>query len=90
MGEEGPELDPVVIFVVPNRRQPADALHRHWSQPDGDAEKDTLRNVEETSAFVLDIGSLSFSNTMHKSSNNHSPEADEFERIDPLWAPAVS
>jgi hypothetical protein len=42
-----------------------------------------LRNVEEMSAFVLDIGSLSLSHTMHKSSNNHSPEADEFERVDP-------
>ena len=46
-----------------------------------------MRNVEETGAFVLDIGSLSLSHTMHKSSNNHSLEADEFERVGLTPAP---
>ena len=46
----------------------------------GDAEKDTLSNVEETGEFVVNIVSLFLSNTMHESSKNHPPEADEFEK----------
>jgi flavin reductase (DIM6/NTAB) family NADH-FMN oxidoreductase RutF len=42
--------------------------------------KDTLSNVEETEQFVVNIVSLSLSNTMYESSKNHPPEADEFEK----------
>lgn len=42
--------------------------------------KDTLHNIEETEEFVVNIVSLALSNTMHESSKNHPPEADEFER----------
>ena len=49
-------------------------------RPDGDVEKDTLSNVEETGVFVVNIVSLYLSNTMHESSKNHPPEADEFEK----------
>jgi flavin reductase (DIM6/NTAB) family NADH-FMN oxidoreductase RutF len=56
-------------------------------RPDGDVEKDTLSNVEEMGEFVVNIVSLSLSNTMHESSKNHPPEADEFERADLTLAP---
>src|SRR5215217_8364810 len=39
--------------------------------------KDTLSNVEETEQFVVNIVSLSLSNTMYESSKNHPSEADE-------------
>ena len=56
-------------------------------RPDGDLDKDTLSNVEETGEFVVNIVSLYFSNTMFESSKNHPPEADEFEKAGPTPAP---
>jgi flavin reductase (DIM6/NTAB) family NADH-FMN oxidoreductase RutF len=53
----------------------------------GDASKDTLDNIEETGEFVVNIVSLSLSNTMFESSKNHLPEADEFEKADLTPAP---
>jgi flavin reductase (DIM6/NTAB) family NADH-FMN oxidoreductase RutF len=47
---------------------------------DGDAEKETLSNVEETGEFVVNIVSLSLSNTTQESSKDHPPEANELER----------
>ncbi|CAA9441972.1 MAG: Nitrilotriacetate monooxygenase component B [uncultured Rubrobacteraceae bacterium] len=49
--------------------------------------KDTLRNVEETGEFVINIVSLSLSNNMHESSKSHPPEADEFEKAGLTPAP---
>jgi flavin reductase (DIM6/NTAB) family NADH-FMN oxidoreductase RutF len=49
-------------------------------RPDGDSDKDTLRNVEETGEFVVNVVSLSLSNTMFESSKNHPPKADGFEK----------
>ena len=46
-----------------------------------------MSNVEETGEFVINIVSLSLSNTMHESSKNHLPEADEFERTGLTSAP---
>jgi flavin reductase (DIM6/NTAB) family NADH-FMN oxidoreductase RutF len=56
-------------------------------RPDGNLDKDTLSNVEETGEFVVNIVSLSLSNTMFESSKNHPPEADEFERAGLTPAP---
>jgi flavin reductase (DIM6/NTAB) family NADH-FMN oxidoreductase RutF len=56
-------------------------------RPDGDLDKDTLSNVEETGEFVVNIVSLSLSNTMYESSKNHPPEADEFEKAGLTPAP---
>ncbi len=55
-------------------------------RPDGDSDKHTLSNIEETGEFVVNIVSLYLSNTMFESSKNHPPEADEFEKagLDPL------
>ena len=53
----------------------------------GDASKDTLDNIEETGEFVVNIVSLSLSNTMYESSKNHPPEADEFEKAGLTPAP---
>jgi len=49
--------------------------------------KDTLNNIEETGEFVVNIVSLSLSNTMFESSKNHPPEADEFEKAGLTPAP---
>ncbi len=46
-----------------------------------------MSNVEETGEFVVNIVSLSLSNTTHESSKNHPPEADEFERTGLTSAP---
>ena len=50
-------------------------------------DKDTLNNIEETGEFVVNIVSLSLSNTMHESSKNHPPEANEFEKAGLAPAP---
>ncbi len=56
-------------------------------RPNGDLDKDTLSNVEETGEFVVNIVSLYFLNTMFESSKNHPPEADEFEKAGLTPAP---
>jgi len=56
-------------------------------RPEGDPPKDTLGNIEETGEFVVNIVSLSLSNKMHESSENHPPEADEFEKAGLTPAP---
>ena len=56
-------------------------------RPDADLSKDMLSNVEETGEFVVNIVSLSLSNTMLESSKNHPPEADEFEKAGLTSAP---
>ena len=56
-------------------------------RPDGDAEKDTLSNVEEMREFVVNIVSLSLSNMMRESSENHPLKADEFEKAGLTPAP---
>jgi flavin reductase (DIM6/NTAB) family NADH-FMN oxidoreductase RutF len=49
--------------------------------------KDTLSNIGETGEFVINIVSLPLSNTMHESSKNHPPKADEFEKAGLTPAP---
>ena len=56
-------------------------------RPKGDLSKDTLSNIEETGEFVVNIVSLSLSNTMHESSKSHPPEADEIEKAGLTPAP---
>ena len=62
------------ISVGPRLDHPSDA-------------KDTLSNIEETGEFAINIVSLPLSNTMHESSKNHPPEADEFEKAGLTPAP---
>lgn len=50
----------------------------------------SLPSIEETGEFVINIVSLPPSNTMHESSRNHPPEADEFERAGLTGEPCVS
>ncbi|WP_207956381.1 flavin reductase family protein [Rubrobacter marinus] len=49
--------------------------------------KDTLRNVEETGEFVVNVVSLALSNAMHESSKAHPPRTDEFEAAGLTAAP---
>ncbi len=70
LGEEGSELSPVVTFVIIADVTSPMLCISNDPRSDGDAEKDTLSNVKETGEFVVDIVSLSFSNTVHESSKN--------------------
>jgi flavin reductase (DIM6/NTAB) family NADH-FMN oxidoreductase RutF len=73
-------LAPFSFFTVASRNPPMLCISvgpRVERPPDT---KDTLSNIEETGEFVINIVSLPLSNTMHESSRNHPPEADEFEK----------
>ena len=41
-----------------------------------------MSNIQKTEEFAVNIVSLTLANTMHESSKNHPPEADEFEKAD--------
>ncbi len=72
-------LAPFSFFTVASREPPI--LCISVGPRDGeDMSKDTLENIEQTEEFVVNIVSLALSNTMHESSKNHPPEADEFEK----------
>ena len=71
-------LAPFSFFTVASRNPPMLCISV-GPRPEGTT-KDTLSNVEETGEFVVNIVSLPLSNTMHESSKNHPPEADEFEK----------
>jgi flavin reductase (DIM6/NTAB) family NADH-FMN oxidoreductase RutF len=80
-------LAPFSFFTVASRNPPMLCISvgpRVQRPPDT---KDTLSNIEETGEFVINIVSLPLSNTMHESSKNHPPEADEFEKAGLTPAP---
>lgn len=80
-------LAPFSFFTVASRNPPMLCISvgpRVEGDPDA---KDTLRNVEETGEFVVNVVSLPLSNTMHESSRGHPPEADEFEKAGLTPAP---
>jgi flavin reductase (DIM6/NTAB) family NADH-FMN oxidoreductase RutF len=79
-------LAPFSFFTVASRQPPMLCISV-GPRPDEDLDKDTLSNVEETGEFVVNIVSLSLSNTMFESSKNHPPEADEFEKAGLTPAP---
>ncbi len=79
-------LAPFSFFTVASRQPPMLCISV-GPRPDGDLDKDTLSNVEETGEFVVNIVSLYLSNTMFESSKNHPPEADEFEKAGLTPAP---
>lgn len=74
-----PNLAPYSFFTVASRNPPTLCVsigEREGGEP---SPKDTLRNVEETGEFVVNVVSLPLSNAMHESSKAHPPGADEFE-----------
>ena len=76
-------LAPFSFFTVASRQPPMLCISVGPPPESEEAErpaKDTLNNIEETEEFVINIVSLSLSNTMYESSKNHPPEADEFEK----------
>ena len=79
-------LAPFSFFTVASRQPPMLCISV-GPRSDGDLDKDTLSNVEETGEFVINIVSLSLSNTMYESSKSHPPEADEFEKAGLTPAP---
>ncbi len=82
-------LAPFSFFTVASRQPPMLCISVGPRAADGgDAPaKDTLKNLEETGEFVINIVSLTLSNTMYESSKNHPPEADEFEKAGLTAAP---
>lgn len=58
--------DPPVVGFAPSRR------------PTGDTRKDTLRNVEQTGVFVVNIVSESLADAMNASAAEVPPDVDEF------------
>ena len=80
MNEEGQNSIPLWFSSFRTDGNPLVLYISIGPRSDGDAEKDTLSNVEETGEFVVNIVSLSLSNTTQESSKNHPPEADELER----------
>ena len=61
--------DPPVVCFAPSRR------------PIGDTRKDTLRNVEETGEFVVNLVSEPLTEAMNASAEEVPPEVDEFELV---------
>ena len=83
-------LAPFSFFTVASRQPPMLCISvgpPPESEGGDRPAKDTLRNIEETEEFVVNIVSLSLSNTMFESSKNHPPEADEFEKAGLTPAP---
>jgi flavin reductase (DIM6/NTAB) family NADH-FMN oxidoreductase RutF len=68
--------DPPVVAFAPSRK------------PDGDHRKDTLRNVEDTGEFVVNIVSEELAEAMNASSADVAPDVNEFElaRVTPVPA----
>jgi flavin reductase (DIM6/NTAB) family NADH-FMN oxidoreductase RutF len=80
-------LAPFSFFTVASRQPPMLCISVGPRVDSNVPTKDTLDNVEETGEFVVNIVSLSLSNTMYESSKNHPPEADEFEKAGLTPAP---
>lgn len=71
--------DPPVVGFAPSRR------------PDGDNRKDTLRNVEDTGVFVVNIVSEAVAEAMNNSAADVPPQVSEFAlaRVTPLQATMI-
>lgn len=80
-------LAPFSFFTVASRNPPMLCVSVGPRASDDAPSKDTLSNVEETGEFVINIVSLSLSNSMYESSKSHPPEADEFEKAGLTPAP---
>jgi flavin reductase (DIM6/NTAB) family NADH-FMN oxidoreductase RutF len=80
-------LAPFSFFTVASRQPPMLCISVGPRVDSNIPTKDTLDNVEETGEFVVNIVSLSLSNTMFESSKSHPPEADEFEKAGLTPAP---
>ena len=74
-----PNLAPYSFFTVASRNPPTLCVSV-GERPSGEPfPKDTLRNVEETGEFVVNIVSLTLADAMYESSKDHAPGTDEFE-----------
>ena len=73
-------LAPYSFFNVASREPPMLSISIGPRTGGEDYAKDTLTNVRETQAFVVNIVSLELANAMHETGINHAPEVNEFER----------
>jgi flavin reductase (DIM6/NTAB) family NADH-FMN oxidoreductase RutF len=83
-----PNLAPFSFFTVASRNPPMLLISVGPRADENLDTKDTLSNIEDTAEFVINVVSVPLSNTMHESSFNHPPEADEFEKAGLTAAPS--
>ena len=82
-----PNLAPYSFFTVASRNPPTLCVSV-GERPSGEPfPKDTLRNIEETGEFVVNVVSLPLANAMYESSRDHAPGVDEFEAAGLTAAP---
>lgn len=80
-------LAPYSFFTVASREPPMLAISigpRTGGEP---YPKDTLTNLRQSQAFVINMVSVQLANAMHETSINHPPEVDEFARAGVTPAP---
>lgn len=72
-------LAPFSFYNVASRNPPTLCVSITERTDDQAPEKNTLKNVRDTAEFVINVVSVSLANEMFESSQNHAPDADEFE-----------
>lgn len=72
-------LAPFSFYNVASRNPPIIGISITERTDEQAPEKDTLANIRQTEEFVVNVVSVSLANAMFESSQNHAPEADEFE-----------
>lgn len=80
-------LAPYSFFTVASRNPPTLCISVGERLDGEPMPKDTLRNIEETGEFVVNVVSLPLSDAMHESAKEHPPGADEFEAAGLTVAP---
>lgn len=80
-----PNLAPFSFFMVASANPPVVCFCPALKAVEKDGQrvvvpKDTLRNVQETREFVVNIVSLPLAEKMNESSGNFAPDVDEFQK----------
>jgi flavin reductase (DIM6/NTAB) family NADH-FMN oxidoreductase RutF len=71
-------LAPFSFYTVASRNPPTLAVSIGPRTDDQAPQKDTLKNIQDTAEFVINVVSMELANSMHESSLGHAPDADEF------------
>lgn len=75
-------LAPFSFYTVASRNPPTLAVSIGPRTDDQAPQKDTLKNIRDTSEFVVNVVSMPLANSMYESSLGHAPDADEFAAAD--------
>jgi flavin reductase (DIM6/NTAB) family NADH-FMN oxidoreductase RutF len=71
-------LAPFSFYTVASRNPPTLCVSIGPRTDDAPPQKDTLKNIRDTSEFAINVVSMPLANSMHESSLGHAPDADEF------------